>query len=1124
MTLPELCVRRPVFTTMLIMMPVVLGLMGFARMGVDLFPQVEIPVVFVTTARQGASAEEMETGVTKKIEEQINTIAGIDELQSSSREGMSTVIARFLLEKDRDVAQQEVTSKINAIVSQLPPGTNTPIIDKFDIDASPVMSIAVSSNSNRSLKEVTEIADKRIAQMLSSLPGVGNVTMVGGQKRAIQITLDTDKLQAYHLGVNDVWQALQNQNLEIPGGRVDQTTREVTLRTMGRIVDPRQFENIIVANIGDRQIRLQDVGQAEDSYEEQRGLSLLDGDTTVQLVVQKQSGTNTVEVIDTVKARLAELKKALDAGGYSDISMQVVRDQGVFIKASIHEVQKHLVIGACLVSLTILLFLRDWRTMVMASISIPVSIIGTFFFMYLFDFTFNNITMLALVMAVGLVIDDAIVVHENIFRWMEEKGYSAWDAALGATKEIGLAVMATTFSLVVIFLPVAFMSGVAGRFIRSFGITMAVAIMVSLFVSFTLTPMLCSRFLRLSKKAKAAIARGEHSHHSGGVYGWIAEKPYLFLLRWSLKHRWVVVSSALFVIVSMFPLPFGKWLSHGDPARQAKLAWANYPGVASLLSFDFLPPDDQGEWEVAITTPSGWTLEHTRSQLIAIKDRLAKLPGVQHTLLTIGDTTGKQTRATGDVTKGNIYVRMLDIDERPKELAGVTQFTNMAQTRQILRDYPDLRSSVQVPAAISGGGTNADVELTVSGPDLDGLTTVVQKLMDKIRQVPGMTDVDITTPERSPELRVVIDRARARDLGLDIRAVASTLQILVGGQIVGDYKDNSNGEQYDVWVRAALPYRSTREAIAAATVMSPTKGLVELSNIASLEESRGPAQIDHYQRQRKISIVGNTEFFDKQNQFLFFRWTTHEKLPIGSAMAGIQQAINDLKASGDMPPMYTADFLGRAKTQMQMMSAFVMAFLLSLTFMYMILAAQFESFVHPITILLAVPLTVPFAIISLIILGQAMSFFGILGVFLLFGIVKKNGILQVDYANKMRAKGMGIREAVLEANKTRLRPILMTTMMLVAGMLPIALGQGAGSAARSSMAKVIVGGQLLSLLLTLLVTPVAYTLFDDLANIVKGKGRADLKGAKGGNPPPLPAPRERTQHEAVGAADGSSLR
>jgi HAE1 family hydrophobic/amphiphilic exporter-1 len=1084
MSLPELCIKRPVFTTMMILFPVVLGLLGAMRMGVDLFPNVEIPVVFVSTARQGASAEEMETGVTKKIEEAINTIAGVDELQSTSREGFSTVIVRFVLEKDRDIAQQEVTSKINAITAQFPTGTETPIIDKFDIDASPVMSVAVSSTSNRDMVEVTEIGDKKVAQSLSSLPGVGNVTMVGGRKRAVQVTLNMDKLESYGLGVNDVTQALQNQNLEIPGGRVAQSAREVTLRTMGRVTDVRDFNDLIITSVDHQPIQIKDVGHAADSFEEPRGVSLLDGKPTVQLIIQKQSGTNTVQVIDTVKEKLDEIQKGLDQTGYNDIQLQVVRDQGIFIKASIHEVRKHLILGGILVSLTILLFLRDWRTMIIASISIPTSIVGTFFVMHLLGFTFNNITMLALVMAVGLVIDDAVVVHENIYRWMEEKGYAAWDAARLATKEISLAVMATTFSLVAIFLPVAFMSGIPGRFIRSFGVTMAVAIMMSLFVSFTLTPMLCARFLKLSRKVREAVARGDHSHHSGGVFGFIAERPYLFALRWSLRHRWVIVLSAVLVVVSLFPIPVGKMIAGKDEAKQAKLAWANYPGIASLVGQDFIPMDDQGEIEVTVTTPSGWTLARSEEQLTAIKDRLAKLPAVTHTLVTVGDTTGKQTRATGDVTKGSIYVRMLDIDERAaRKMKGITQYNNMQAARDILKDYPDLRSAVQVPAAIAGGGTNANIELTVSGPDLKGLDDAAAKIMAKMRAIPGLEDVDTTLPERNPELRVVIDRVRAKELNLDIRTIAATLQTVVGGQIVSDFKDNSNGEQYDVWLRGDLQFRDTREAIAAARIKSPSAGLVELSNVAHLEEDRGPAQIDHFMRQRKISIIANTAYYTKHNQFLFFHWVSQEKMPVGTASDAIVKAIADLRAEKDpelgLGPQYQAEFLGQAKTQAQVGQAFAMAFVLSMIFMYIILASQFESFIHPVTILLAVPLTIPFALISLVLLGEPMSFFGILGVFLLFGVVKKNGILQVDYANQLRAKGMPIREAVLEANKIRLRPILMTTVMLVAGMLPIALGQGAGAAARSSMAKVIVGGQALSLLLTLLVTPVAYTLFDD---------------------------------------------
>jgi hydrophobic/amphiphilic exporter-1 (mainly G- bacteria), HAE1 family len=1134
MSLPSLCIRRPVFTTMLILLPVVLGIVGFFSMGVDLFPNVEIPVIFITTTRHGASAEEMETGVTKKIEEAVNTIAGIDELTSTSKEGISTVSIRFLLEKNRDVAQQEVQSKINAILSQLPSGTDTPIIDKFDIDASPVMSVAISGGDGRTLREVTEIADKRISQSLSSLKGVGNVTLTGGEKRAIQVVIKTDKLRGLNIGIDEVRNAIGAQNLELPGGRVDQNTREMTLRTMGRITDPEQFNDIIIKSVDGQPIRIRDVGYATDSIEELRGVAKLDDQKAVNLIIQKQSGTNTVEVIETVKAKLKELEKALAAEGRPDIKMQVIRDQSRFIKASIHEVEKHLVIGACLVSLTILLFLRDWRTMVIASISIPVSIISTFLAMNIAGFTFNNITMLALVMSVGIVIDDAVVVHENIFRWMEEKGLKAREASLGATNEVALAVMATTFSLVVIFLPIAFMSGTVGRFFQSFGITMAFSIVISLFVSFTLTPMLCSRFLKLGKKAQAAIDRGDHHHHSGGVYGVIAEAPYMWLLRKALRFRKTVVAVSVLVVLSLFPLPIGNIFAGtvkptdtpeqkaATLAKQKRAGWANYPGLVGLLGFDFIPQDDQSEFEVALTMPSGSTLEHTSQVCNDMANEIRGLPGVTHTLITIGDVTGKLTRATGDVTKASIYVQMVDLDERaaarlPKE---ITQFELMKRAREMIArngEYTDLRTSVQIPAALASGAANADVEFTLSGPDLEGLQRNATNIMNRVRQVPGLVDVDTTLPERNPELRVTIDRTRAAELGLPIRNIASALQTLVGGEVVSDYKDLSNGEQYDVWLRADHGFRSTKEMISDTTIWSPTAGPVSLSNVASLGESRGPAQIDHFQRQRKISIIANTAMYDKDNQFLFFHWTTHAKMPTGEAVAAIQKVLDELKNESDparqLTPSYTVEFLGRAKTMAQTMGSFLMAFALSLIFMYMILAAQFESFVHPITILLAVPLTIPFAVLSLILLGQSANLYAILGVFLLFGIVKKNGILQVDYTNTLRARGIQRDPAVLEANKTRLRPILMTTVMLVAGMVPIALGQGAGAASRASMAKVIIGGQTLSLLLTLLVTPVAYTLFDDLSNFVRGKPKAKTVSPP---PPPRPAaeptPAEATVH------------
>jgi HAE1 family hydrophobic/amphiphilic exporter-1 len=978
------------------------------------------------------------------------------------------------------------------------------------------MTLAVSGK--RPLREITEIADKQIKDSLSSLSGVGSVTLVGGRKRAIQVTVDARKLEAYHLAIDQVRQALANQNLELPGGRVDQGQREPILRTMGRIEHTDQFKDIIVANTGGQPIRVRDVGTVADDVEEPRSLGRLDGDNSVLLVVQKQSGTNTVEVIDTVKRKLKELDAAFAEEGRSDLRIEVIRDQSRFINASLHEVKKHLVIGAFLVMFTILLFLRDWRTMLIAGLSIPVSLIATFMVMNWLGFTLNNISMLALVLAVGIVIDDAVVVHENIFRWMEEKGMGAWDAALGATKEITLAVVATTLSLVVIFLPIAFMSGRVGRFFYSFGVTCAVSILCSMAVSFTLTPMLCSRFLKLSKHAREQGA----SHHSGGIYGRLVERPYLWSLRWSLRHRWVIMLAAALVTMSIFPVKA-----------------LHYPGLFGMVGLDFLPKDDQSEFEVAITTPAGWTLERTDSTFKEIEAEFRKWPEVINVLTTLGDTSGKISKGQGDVTQGGIYCRLIDLDERkkdPRTGQKFSQFEIMARARKVLAEYPDLRSSVQIPAAISSGTVNADVEMTLIGPDLTKLGEYADGILEQLRRNPGLADVDTTLALRKPEVRVNVNRERASDLGVSIQSIAATLQTLVGGQIVSDYKDNQLGELYDVWLRATGIDREDRRAIEnlnipttkklpdnsnnSTTNMASTSGdegkLIKLTNVATLSEEKGPAQIDRFSRQRKISLVANLA-----------------GAATSDAVTAFEKAAAQLENGRGLAPGYQLIASGRAKTQAESNSAFLMAFGFSFIFMYMILAAQFESFVHPITILLAVPLTIPFAILSLIFTGQALTIYSILGVFLLFGIVKKNGILQVDYTNILRHRAKedptevppNFREpgstgeqlsawqrfltrqspdkrtrtwAIMEANRTRLRPILMTTLMLIAGMVPIALGEGPGSASRSSMAKVIVGGQALSLLLTLLVTPVAYSLFDDLS-IRRRRGRqADSISAPSG--------------------------
>jgi HAE1 family hydrophobic/amphiphilic exporter-1 len=1020
---------------MLVSAPLVMGAVCYMQLGVDLLPNVEMPIVTVTTTLNGASVEEMETSVTKPIEEIVNTVSGIDELRSTTKEGISQVVIAFVVEKNRDVAAQEVRDKISTILAKLPVGTDSPIIDKFDLNAAPVLTIAVSGR--RPMQEITEIARKQIKENLEGLSGVGAVILVGGRQRAINVYIDTDKLTSYNLSIEDVRLALMRQNIELPGGHVDQGNRELVLRTMGRVENARGFLELIVANQHGYPVRIKDIGRVEDTFEEPRGLARLDGENAVSLIVQKQSGANTVSVVKTVKKRLEELKDILP----QDIKTFVVKDQSVFIVRSFEEVQLHLLIAAVLVGVTIMLFIRDWRTTIIASLAIPASIISTFVFMNYMGYTLNNMTMLGLILAIGIVIDDAVVINENIFRHMEEDKVGARTAASAATKEIALAVMATTMSLLVIFMPVVFMGGRVGKFFSSFGATVAFAIFMSLCVSFTLTPMLCSRYL------KPRESRGSKSgpiwRSIEGAYGW--------MLAWSLRHRWIIVLSAVGCL-------------------------AVTPFLFSIVGFEFIPRDDQSELEVAVTMPEGYTLDRAGKLFQEIEGRLGGLRGVENVFSIIGDTTGRISRGQGDVTAGTIYLRLTDLEKRQRtwydpmfwwngirnkvenDNKFYTQFDVQDDARRIMNDYPDLRVAIQDVAMISASGFRQSmIDLTIRGPDLVKLQQYSEQITNWMKNEKGFLDVDTSLSLRKPELRVIIDRERASDLGIPIQQIASTLTVLVGGEPVTKYKELD--EQYDVWLRADLSNREKPEEIGRLMIPSPKAGLVQLDSVARLDPARGPANIDRFSMQRQVEVIANLE----------------QNLPTGDAVEKITKYVKDM----NLPADYRWEFIGKAKVLKESNQNFLIAFIVSFVFMYMILAAQFESFVHPITILLALPLTLPFAIISLLLLRTPLDLFAMFGLFMLFGIVKKNGILQVDYTNVLRAKGLPREEAILQANHTRLRPILMTTVMLIAAMIPIALGRGAGSGSRASLAKVVLGGQTLSLLLTLLLTPVAYTLWDD---------------------------------------------
>ncbi len=1013
--LAEVCIRRPVFATMLILALVVMGLASYRKLGVDFFPKVEFPIITISTTLRGAAPEEVETQVTKRVEEAVNTISGIDELRSTSAEGISLVSIQFMLDKEPDVAAQEVRDKISAVVSQLPKDADAPVVNKLATDASPVINIVFASS--RDLRETTKLVDDRIKKNLESLSGVGEVRFVGDRQRQVQVWLDGEKLYSYNLNIDQVRAALAAQNVEVPGGRVDQGSREISLRTLGRLEKPQDFARIVVATVGGTPVRISDIGRVEDGVEEARSLARLDGTPAVVLEVRKQAGTNTLDVIETVKDRVNALMKGMPP----DFKVSYTRDQSGFISDAFHAVQEHLMLGGVFAAVVVLLFIRSWRSTLIAAVAIPTSIISTYTLMSYMGFTLNQITMLALVLMVGIVIDDAIVVLENIFKFAEEKGLGPIEAALQGTRDIGLAVLATTLSLAIIFLPVALMSGIVGRFMSSFGYTAAFAVMVSLLVSFTLTPMLCSRFL------KPAQNGGHGSTKDTAVFKAFAV-PYRAMLRWSVGHRWVIVIVALLVMFSSVPL----FMAVGK---------------------DFLVQDDQSEFEVTVRTPPGSSLDGTSEVLNAMEKDLRGLPGIRNLLTTVGADVRKQ------VDRGSILVELVSMKERAQ-----TQQQLMLAAREKLAKYRDVVVAVQNPSVIQGGGPQRDLMFFLQGPDLNRLNQYADVMMNKLRQVPGVADLESSYEAGKPELRVRINRDKAADLNVNVASVATALRTLVGGDPQAtSYREGD--DRYDVQLRVEEEFRNSPAALDRLFVPSATLGNVPISNVARLEPAEGPVQIERYNRQRQIMITGN--------------------ITRGQSLSNVLAVLDNTVKEMNLPPGYGAGAVGQSKEFGRAASNYAIALLLSIVFMYMILAAQFESFIDPVTILLSLPLSVPFALISLMVARENFSIiYTSLGILVLFGIVKKNAILQIDHIKNLRRDGMERTQAILRGCEDRLRPILMTTAALVAGMIPMALGTGAGSGSRRTVAIVVIGGQSLCLILTLLITPVAYSLFDDLSGLL----------------------------------------
>jgi hydrophobe/amphiphile efflux-1 (HAE1) family protein len=1048
--LASLCIKQPVFTWVLMLLFVVVGAFGYKSLGVDQFPKVEIPTILITSTLNGSAPEEIETDVSDKIEGTINTISGVDELRSTSSDGVSLVIVTFDMSKDIDVAAQEVRDHINNITPDLPKGMDPPVVQKVDPDASPILFVTLSAPGD--IRDVTELADKRVRRQIESINGVGQLKILGGHKRQVNVWLDPLKLQAAGLTAIDVEAALAQQNLTVPGGQIETGPKSISLRVEGRVESVEKIGRIVVRDTHDHPTRIEDVARVEDGSEEATTAASEDGVPSVVLSIRKQSGLNTVAVVDAVRSKLGQVEKTLPPGS----KLRVVRDESGSIRTSVDAVKEHLVLGAVFAALVVLVFLGNVRSTVIAALAIPVSIIGTFALMWLMGFTLNIITLLALALAVGIVIDDAIVVLENIVRFIDVKKQKPFVAAVLATKDIGLAVLATTLSLMAVFLPVAFMSGVVGQFLKSFGLTMAFAIFVSLIVSFSLTPMLSARMLL------PAALPGE-AHHKPWLeravdtfYGPI-ERTYMVMLRFSMRHRWVIVALACTTLGSCVPL-------------------------FAAVPKGFAPPNDVAEFDVNMRAPEGTSLMETRLIAERLATEIRTLPGVSHTLVTIGNDA-QQTR-----NLANIFVALVDPKERAED-----QFVIMDHVRKdiVPKQPKSLRIDVSQTAQIGGGASQATVQYTISGPDLSQLTRYTKTILERLKATRGAVDVDSNLIVGNPEVKVSVDRERAADLGVDVMDVANALQLLVGGLKVSTYEEGGN--DYDIRARADLVYRADQESIAQMTVRTKNGQTVPLSSVVKLRETTGPSLINRLARQRQVTITSNVA------------------PGIGTSL--VSDALVKIIADQHMPAAYYAIPAGMTKEQGKVFVGFITAIALSAIFMYLILAAQFGSWLHPITIMLSLPLTIPFALISLLIFNQEISILSMLGIIVLFGVVKKNAILQVDHTNHLRAQGMERLPAILEANRDRLRPILMTTLAFVAGMIPLINSHGVGSANNRATAGVVVGGQVMSLVLTLLVTPVAYSLFDDATvwirktffrrdSIDRGEAELDQLGAKLPDPEP----------------------
>ena len=1007
MSLSEICVRRPVFAFMLIMFLVTLGVFSFLDLGVDLFPKTDPATVYVRVRLPGASPEEVVSQIILPLEETVASVSGIDEIRAMVSEGGGFLMVTFVLERDISSAVEDVREKVSAAMRKLPPNVLPPTVAKMDPDNDPIVTLAV--HGQRPVRELTEIADKQVRRALETIDGVGTMDVIGGQLRQINVFLDIDKMNAYNLSAQEVERSLRTENVETPGGRIVRGAAEMGVRTMGRLDHVNEFGAIIVKNVAGAPIRVRDVGHTEDSFAERRSFASYQGQPAVILEVRRQVGTNTVKVVDGVFERLAEVNKFLPPG----TKVSVVKEQATYIRKSVEALEEHLILGSFLAGFIVFLFIRDWRTVLISFVAIPTSILATFTVLRLLDYTLNSMTLLGLTLAVGIVIDDAIIVIENIYRHLDEYDVTPIQAAIEATQEISLAVIATTLSLVIIFVPIAFITGFARKYLNQFGWTMSISILISMLVAFTLTPALSSRLL----KRKSKTNNPGHEHHFS-----VFDKPYTKILTWSLDHRWVLLGVCAVVFYSTFPL-------------------------YKMIGRDWMPQEDQSELSVMIDMPEGSSLTATERTAKALAANYAKIPGV------IAVVPASHTRGSESVTNGNITILL----DPPEKRAPILEMGNKVRAASL--EYAFARPRVSFPNILGGRETFSPIRAMLLGPDIRNLVKLGKEINQALLKEPSLTDVKVNLNLNNPELQVKIDRQLASDLGVRVADIAGAVRLLMSGEDqISTFKEGS--EQYPVMMRLLNEQRDNPEVLGRLLVPSATRGLIRLDSIAKLEHGLGPSRIDRFARQFGVSIYGNVANTSSLNE----------------AAVGAVRAINTV----DLPPGYSVRFSGQVKILEETTNSMLLAIGLASIFMYMVLAAQFESLVHPFIILTTLPLSIPFALLSLMVTGRTLNLFSALGVLLLLGIVKKNGILQIDYMNHLRDRGTPLREAIIEANRVRLRPILMTTLSIIAGLLPTAFGTGAGASQRSAIAVTIIGGQTLCLVLTLLLVPIGYDMAEKL--------------------------------------------